>query len=295
MVSATLKSVPAIYVLVPFLLIPQILFSGVVVKFDQLNYKVGDQDKVPLIGEVMASRWAFEALTVRQFNDNQYQKNFTEINTKESISRVKLFFIIPLVNSAIDSYNSTDEPKTKLKELKLINNGLLMLGIYEPSKKTDKDFIKLLSSDIEQVRNKLSGTLNKIRLQKDQITQDLTNSCNGVEGLTALRHATVNKAISELVQNRTASDQVIQVESEIFIKTDPIYRVPQSKFGRAHFFAPCKRIGFLLIETYWFNLIIIWLMIFLLYIFLVFEIFPKSIKGLQKLYQHNLKSLFKFL
>jgi ABC-type multidrug transport system ATPase subunit len=295
MVSATLKSVPAIYVLVPFLLIPQILFSGVVVKFDQLNYKVGDQDKVPLIGEVMASRWAFEALTVKQFNDNQYQKNFTEINTKESISRVKLFFIIPLVNSAIDSYNSTSDPNSQVKELKLINNGLKMLGIHEPIQNTNKEFIKLVGSDIEQMRSKLSGTLNKIRLQKDQITQDLTVSCNGVEGLTALRHMTVNKAISELVQNRTASDQVIQVESEIFIKTDPIYRVPQSKFGRAHFFAPCKRIGVLLIETFWFNLIIIWLMIFLLYVLLVFEIFPKSIKGIQKLYQHNLKSLFKLL
>jgi ABC-type multidrug transport system ATPase subunit len=288
-VSSTLKSVPAIYVLVPFLLIPQILFSGVVVKFDQLNYKVGNQEKVPAIGEIMASRWAFEALTVKQFNDNEYQKEYTDINTQESYNRVRLFYIIPMLNSAIDNYSSSNDKVLRDKNLKLLRNGLFMLNIDEPKTLSEQEFVNFAKKDIEQKRSQMSSLLNRIHIQKDVITENLSKSCNGVDGLNSLKQRSVNKAISDLVQNRSAGDQVIQVESEIFIKTDPIFRLSESRNGRAHFFAPYKRLGGLLIETYWFNLMVLWSMIFFLYNILVFELLTKTVKMIQKIYQQNLK------
>ncbi|MGE5395768.1 MAG: ATP-binding cassette domain-containing protein, partial [Candidatus Saccharibacteria bacterium] len=60
-ISSAFNSVEAIYILVPLLLIPQILLCGVIVKFDDLQNKNADKDAVPLVGEIMASRWAFEA------------------------------------------------------------------------------------------------------------------------------------------------------------------------------------------------------------------------------------------
>ncbi len=288
-ISSTLKSIPAIYVLVPFLLIPQILFSGVVVKFDQLNYKVGDQEKVPAIGEIMASRWAFEALTIKQFNDNEYQKKYTEINIQESYNRVLLFYIIPMLNSAIDDYSSSNDNALHEKKLKLLRNGLFMLNIDEPKTLSEQEFVNSAKKEIEQKRSKISSTLNRIHIQKDVITENLSKKCNGVDGLNALKQKSVNKAISDLVQNRSAGDQVIQVESEIYIKTDPIFRLPQSRNGRAHFFAPYKRLGGLLIETYWFNLMVLWLMIFFLYNILVFELLTKTVKMIQKICQQNLR------
>lgn len=288
-ISSTLKSVPAIYVLVPFLLIPQILFSGVVVKFDQLNYKVGDQEKVPVIGEVMASRWAFEALAVKQFNDNEYQKEYTDINTLESYNRVRLFYIIPMLNSAIDDYSSSNSKVLREKNLKLLKNGLFMLNIDEPKTLLEQEFVNSAKKEIEQKRLQMSSLLNRIHIQKDVITDNLSKRCNGVDGLNALKQRSVNKAISDLVQNRSAGDQVIQVESEIFIKTDPIFRLSESRNGRAHFFAPYKRVESLLIETYWFNLMVLWLMILFLYNILVFELLTKMVKMIQKVYQQNLK------
>lgn len=289
LVSSTLKSVPAIYVLVPFLLIPQILFSGVVVKFDHLNYKVGDQEKVPVIGEIMASRWAFEALTVKQFSDNEYQKEYTDINTLESYNRVRLFYIIPMLNSAIDDYSSSSDKVLCEKNLKLLRNGLFMLNFDEPKTLSEQEFVNSAKKEIEQKRSQMSSLLNRIHIQKDVITDNLSKRCNGVDGLNALKQRSVNKAISDLVQNRSAGDQVIQVESDIFIKTDPIFRLSESRNGRAHFFAPYKRLGGLLVETYWFNLMVLWLMIFFLYNILVFELLKKTVNMIQKIYQQKLR------
>ncbi|MDX2432230.1 MAG: ATP-binding cassette domain-containing protein, partial [Bacteroides sp.] len=60
-ISSGLNSVITIYILVPFLLIPQILFCGVLVKFDKLNRSISNQQVVPVIGDLMTSRWAYEA------------------------------------------------------------------------------------------------------------------------------------------------------------------------------------------------------------------------------------------
>ncbi|RPH31833.1 MAG: ATP-binding cassette domain-containing protein [Bacteroidales bacterium] len=293
-VSASLKSVPAIYVIVPFLLIPQILFSGVVVKFDQLNYKVGDQDKVPIIGEVMASRWAFEALTVRQFNDNEYQKNFTDVNTQESVNRIQLFYIIPMVTEAIEDYNVKTDETLRRKDIKLIKNGLAILEISNQAPNQDDKLIVMAKANLEKKRKQASAALDKIRFRKDLILENLSLTYGGEEGVTALKQKSVNKAVSDLVQNRSVTDQVIQVESEIYIKSDPIFRLAQSRIGRSHFFASFKRIGNYTIETYWFNLISIWFMIIILYIILVFELFTKFTKRYQRFYQQYFKNRITF-
>ncbi len=68
-ISSAFDSVVAIYILVPLLLIPQILLCGVIVKFDDLQNKNAENDVVPVTGEIMASRWAFEAMAVEQFKE----------------------------------------------------------------------------------------------------------------------------------------------------------------------------------------------------------------------------------
>jgi len=71
-ISATFNSAKVIYILVPILIIPQLLFSGVIVKFDRLHPLFADNTKVPALGNVMASRWAYEAMAVHQFIFNEH-------------------------------------------------------------------------------------------------------------------------------------------------------------------------------------------------------------------------------
>ena len=68
-ISSSFDSAVTIYILIPFLIIPQLILSGVIVKFDKLNPVITIQKKVPMAGEIMASKWAFEALSVNQFKN----------------------------------------------------------------------------------------------------------------------------------------------------------------------------------------------------------------------------------
>jgi ABC transport system ATP-binding/permease protein len=75
-ISSAFDSVVTIYILVPLLLIPQILLCGVIVKFDDLQNKNAPKMWCRLTGEIMASRWAFEALAVEQYKNNRYMARF---------------------------------------------------------------------------------------------------------------------------------------------------------------------------------------------------------------------------
>ncbi|MBK9194429.1 MAG: hypothetical protein IPO17_05440 [Flavobacteriales bacterium] len=45
-------------------------------KFDKLHPWFANERSVPWIGNVMASRWAYEAMAVTQFTSNAYERNF---------------------------------------------------------------------------------------------------------------------------------------------------------------------------------------------------------------------------
>ncbi len=88
-ISASFNSVKVIYILIPILIIPQLLFSGIIVNFDKLHPWFASKSHVPVIGNVMASRWAYEAMTVTQFKDNAFEKNFYEYDQKMSFANWK--------------------------------------------------------------------------------------------------------------------------------------------------------------------------------------------------------------
>ena len=58
-ISSALDSVVTIYILIPFLVVPQLLFSGTMVKFEKLNKSISSYEHVPLLGDLMPSRWAY--------------------------------------------------------------------------------------------------------------------------------------------------------------------------------------------------------------------------------------------
>lgn len=101
-ISASFNSVKVIYILIPILIIPQLLFSGVIVKFDKLNPLFGDESAVPLVGNVMASRWAYEALAVEQFTSNEYGEIYFELEKKKSFASWKKDIWLQELNGYLD-------------------------------------------------------------------------------------------------------------------------------------------------------------------------------------------------
>jgi hypothetical protein len=51
--------------------------------------------------------------------------------------------------------------------------------------------------------------------------------------------------------------------------------ISTSGWGRSHYYAPYKRLGGMVIGTYWFNIINIWAGALLIYILLYFNVFQR--------------------
>ncbi|MGZ4035633.1 MAG: ATP-binding cassette domain-containing protein, partial [Bacteroidia bacterium] len=94
-ISASFNSAVTIYILIPILIIPQLLFSGVMVKFDKLNPLITSQNVVPVVGDMMASRWAFEALAVKQFKENAFNKKTYKYDKAIHIATYKKDYWLP--------------------------------------------------------------------------------------------------------------------------------------------------------------------------------------------------------
>ena len=71
-ISSSFNSVITIYIVIPLLIIPMMVLSGAMFSFDKLNRNISRVDKVPLIAEIIPTRWTYEALMVSQFKDNKY-------------------------------------------------------------------------------------------------------------------------------------------------------------------------------------------------------------------------------
>ena len=94
-VSTIFKSLSAAYLIVPFLVIPQIILSGITIPFDRMNHRLANPEVVPVIGIVSPSMWGMEALLVHQFKNNAYERHFFEIDMAESQSRIQSQYLIP--------------------------------------------------------------------------------------------------------------------------------------------------------------------------------------------------------
>ncbi|MGY8888698.1 MAG: ATP-binding cassette domain-containing protein, partial [Flavobacteriales bacterium] len=56
-ISAAFKSAKVIYMIIPLLIIPQIIFGGAIVRFDRFNSWFTSEIHVPILGDLMVSRW----------------------------------------------------------------------------------------------------------------------------------------------------------------------------------------------------------------------------------------------
>jgi ABC transport system ATP-binding/permease protein len=271
-ISASMRSIIAVYITIPLILIPQLLLSGTVVNFDDLHYSISSKKYVPVVGDLMASRWGFEALMVEQFKNNEYEKIFYKLEKELSDYSYIQYNIIPiLVNNLTDCKKSYDSNKEKL-----IINGLEQIALVaklripdvfnlSDTAKIDEglDFLKKCK---EYISNKISTLVE----MKDKLTIASMQNFKSKEAYLEFRNRHFNENIARIVKrDNIYSSQVIIYDNQLIRKKEPIFDTPENKFGRSHFYAPIKRIGNLKIDTFWFNLIVIWLMWFMLYLFLI--------------------------
>ncbi len=116
-ISAIFNSAKVIYILIPLLIIPQIIFGGVIIRFDRFNPVLTSAHRVPWIGNAMASRWGFEALAVELSRNNAFDAMFNDWEDQIARAAWRRDFWVPAVSDLPDGPYKTREFERARAEL----------------------------------------------------------------------------------------------------------------------------------------------------------------------------------
>ncbi|HMR58098.1 MAG TPA: ABC transporter permease, partial [Cyclobacteriaceae bacterium] len=92
-ISSAFNSAVTVYGLIPLLLIPQMILSGLLFDFDKLNHLISTRGKVPMVADLMTSRWAYEAMAVHQFKNNEFEKAYFNYERAEAVADYKAAYL----------------------------------------------------------------------------------------------------------------------------------------------------------------------------------------------------------
>jgi ABC-type multidrug transport system ATPase subunit len=295
-ISAGFNSVVTIYILVPLILIPQLLFSGVVIDFENMNDRVKAEKYVPIIGDMIISRWAYEGLMVTQFKDNRFEKNFyDEDQALSSISYIQSYLIPELRDLGKECLQNIEKKKMIEKtnrNLRIIQNEIQKISGYlnlNPGELSDSLNFEFYSPGVQ---NQLSDFLDRAEMyalnryrssmnQKDKIFEEIEIKSGGIENFVEFKKKYYNRKVASIVLNEDEIYEYKLSDDEIIHIKDAIFSYPESRYGRAHYYAPVKRIGMLIIDTFWFNILRILFSVLLLYLVLYFNLLSKLIRYIE--------------
>ena len=293
-VSASFNSAVTIYILIPLLMIPMMILSGAMFPFDKMNRAIGSVKKVPFIAEFMPTKWSFEALMVNQFKNNEFEKTFYEIEKRESNADFKqVYYLTELekrltyIEDNLYKINENEEVKLKITDdLKLLKAELqkeeVRTGIvFESAHQLDTVLLNQIVLDksreyIERLETFYGTIFQKANNEKENIIRYLLKT--NPDLYRKKRNVFHNESVEDQVKKVFEKNKIIQYKNELIQQVDPIYRDPdiEGYFNfRSHFYAPRKYFAGKYHDTYWFNLIFIWVITAFFYFTLYYELLKK--------------------
>jgi hypothetical protein len=310
LISDSFKTVVTIYILIPFLVIPQIVLSGVIVKYEKLNPKISSPSTIPLYGEMMTARWGYEALAVEQFMHNAYDEPFYAMNKAMSIAEYKKNYWIKNLENKIDFIeNDLRNPGSHEKSrsyLELVRNELqteipnikkIPIQHVQSLAFPDLEMFNLKNINQESIDSarKFIKTLNKIYIRiynnaneaKDNLIRDHEKTPDEKYKFLELKRHFHNEKLTEFVENNTELIRIIEYKGRLFQKSDPIYLDPVHPMIKAHFYAPRKMIFGKYYNTFIVNVLVIWCFSLFLYLLLYFRVVKRFLDMIEQLTERD--------
>jgi ABC-type multidrug transport system ATPase subunit len=305
-ISSGFNSVVTIYILVPLILVPQLLFSGVVVDFSKMHNKISNDKAVPIIGDMMASRWAYEALAVTQFKDNAYEMYFFESESQAKNAGYYRSYAIPglreisedtksLFGNNSDTFRYANNLKVLRSEVEKISKDIgsmvplfadsLTPALYKPSMYDPLE--TFLNHALLIYKNRYKNAVSR----RDLIYIELIDKLGGESNFLDFKQKYYSKQLAVVVNNEKEIRQYSIHDGEMIPIKDAIYRKPANMGWRAHFYAPVKYFFRQAVDTFWFDLAIIWLFSAFLLALLYYDIIRKGLTFMETLRLNRLNKL----
>ncbi|MGQ9620252.1 MAG: ATP-binding cassette domain-containing protein, partial [Bacteroidales bacterium] len=313
-ISASFNSAITIYIVIPLIIIPMMVLSGAMFPFDKLNRKISSVDKVPVVAELMPTRWTYEALMVTQFKDNRYnqfnesQYGPTIYEYKKNLSMAN-YYSTKLIPSLLNALEKTDSVyqiitmqsnnpgKAPLIDYHLKMTGKLTLLRNEITKiqkkfpslkpfkiigeltpeKYNKGIYENTLAYLRYVGDSFNDTGNKLSDEWDNFY--ITNR----DEIRKLENRYSNLKLQEIVTKFYERDKnkILEYKNSLIQNYDPVYMDPDVKGGllgfRTHFFAPSKYFMGRMYDTFDFNISLLLVNTILLYLLLYYELLGKLV------------------
>ena len=270
LLSQCLSSVVAIYISIPMLLIPQILLCGLVVSFSDLTPK-STTGNVPLIGDIIPSRWSYEALAVTSFTDNPYEAPFFELDKQKYENQFYNMGVLNELQSQLET-KKDEEKKGKPVDpmhLETIRMNLPEITAYCQMKPYEGDYsYNSLYDYMKEAENILAKRSNEATLKADNKMAAMIRE-QGKESILQLKRDNYNIKLEDCVIGADQRQMLDVIDGHLVPRMSIIYLTPRSQCGRAPFYSSEKIIGSWHIKTLWFNMSVLLLMCIILIILLL--------------------------
>lgn len=315
-ISSAFNSAITIYIVIPLVIIPMMVLSGAMFPFDKLNRRIGNIEQVPLIAEIMPTRWTYEALMVAQFKDNRYSSivydregnTFFDLQKKISHADFNLVHRIPALREAIkqslDEYNnrriagqSAGMIPVNMREKHFTRLPLLVNELtYLSSKYNLHPFAYTSSLTPELFNPSVADSVISYLDRADRIFSKALNSAgdkidmfyNQHESrLKELENSFYNYRLKEIVTKPYERRKILVYNNRIIQNTDPVYLEPEMRNllnFRTHFFSPVKNIFGFSVDTFTFNISLVFLSTVILYMALYYDLPGKAVRFSGKLH-----------
>ena len=255
LLSQCLNSVVAIYISIPILLIPQILLCGLVVSFSDLTPK-STTGNVPLIGDIIPSRWSYEALAVTSFTDNPYERPFFQLDKRRQEHQFYNKGFLYELQSQLETMRDEERREMAVDpaHMSVIKINLPVLASFCNLKPYKGDFsYESLRAYLQEADATLSKCENEATLKKDALITAFIKQ-HGKEAFLELKKNNYNIKLEQFVTGADQQRLLDIIDNHIVPRTAFVYLTPQSKIGRAPFYSSEKLLGSSRIKTLWFNL-----------------------------------------
>ena len=300
-ISSSFNSAVTVYVMIPLLLIPQMILSGLLFPFDKLNNLISTKGKVPVVADMMASRWAYEALAVYQFKNNDYEAPIFKFNSTGAKADFKAGYLgDELTRKNLFVLDNFESEKDSIQKIVGYNLSILRTELGDETFREGVEKIDLNESLVPGKYTKALGqTINGYLDSYQKYYQKIYNQNVDIEEkalayfqkntpgytINGYKNRYYNESLADLVKNINTKERLMEYKGQLIQQINPIFQDPKPSGAldyRTAFFFPEKNFLGLTISTYIFNILVIWLMSIALYLTLYFELLRKLIASFEK-------------
>ncbi len=298
-ISSAFNSAVTVYVMIPLLLIPQMILSGLLFSFEKLNNLISTKGKVPIVADMMSSRWAYEALATYQFKNNDYESPYYEYEKAQSQADFKAAYMADELQKrnryVLENFETKNDSIKQIvsHQLQIIRDVLVDEPFKPGFEKINLDESLSVEKYSKIMGTMLGGYLEQYRGHYQKIYNDNVSLVEKKMAfyeksgfnINAEKNKYHNESLSDLVKNVTTKDRLIEYNGKLIQQINPIFQDPKPSGildYRTAFFLPEKNLFGATVSTFVFDILVIWMMSLTLYIALYFEWVRKLVDSFGK-------------